>query len=134
MNEIIAINYFKYQNPSFLVKDSISAEQNKNEKTVNNVNNGLIDLRNDFKRKEITENENPKKVVDIVEKIIDFNKQQKGKRIKILTPKQVLQRLPIALAQVKAGNTSNNLINETRQIICSLYKKKKKLLKKYRTI
>ena len=134
MNEIIAINYFKYQNPSFLVKDSISAEQNKNEKTVNNVNNGLIDLRNDFKRKEITENENPKKVVDIVEKIIDFNKQQKGKRIKILTPKQVLQRLPIALAQVKAGNTSNNLINETRQIICSLYQKKKKLLKKYRTI
>ena len=75
-----------------------------------------------------------KKVVDIIEKIIDFNKQQKGKRIKILTPKQVLQRLPIALAQVKAGNTSNNLINETRQIICSLYQKKKKLLKKYRTI
>ena len=41
-----------------------------------------------------------KKVVDIIEKIIDFNKQQKGKRIKILAPKQVLQRLPIALAQV----------------------------------
>ena len=82
------------------MNNSISDEQNKNEKTVNNVNNGLIDLRNDFKRKEITENENPKKVVDIVEKIIDFNKQQKGKRIKILAPKQVLQRLPIALAQV----------------------------------
>ena len=114
MNNKIFLSYFKYQNPSFSVKDSISAKQNKNEKTVNNVNNGLIDLRNDIKRKKITENENPKKVVDIVEKIIDFSKQQKGKRIKKLTPKQVLQRLPIALAQAKAGNTSNNLTNEIR--------------------
>ena len=41
--------------------------------------------------------------------------------IKILTPKQVLQRLPIALAQVKAGNISENLLNKIRQIIYSLY-------------
>ena len=41
---------------------------------------------------------------------------------KILTPKQMLQRLPIALAQVKAGNTSENLLNEIRQIIYSLYR------------
>ena len=46
------------------------------------------------------------------------------KRIKILTPKQMLQRLPIALAQVKAGNISENLRNEIRQIIYSLYRKK----------
>ena len=36
--------------------------------------------------------------------------------LKILTPKQMLQRLPIALAQVKAGNTSENLLNEIRQM------------------
>ena len=42
-------------------------------------------------------------------------------QIKILTPKQVLQRLPIALAQVKAGNTSEDLLNEISQIIYSLY-------------
>ena len=36
--------------------------------------------------------------------------------LKILTPKQILQKLPIALAQVKAGNTSENLLNEIRQI------------------
>ena len=41
--------------------------------------------------------------------------------LKILTPKQVLQRLPIALAQVKAVNTFENLLNEICQIICSLY-------------
>ena len=41
--------------------------------------------------------------------------------LKILTPKQMLQRLPISLAQLKAGNISENLLNEIRQIICSLY-------------
>ena len=99
---------FKYQNPSFLAKDLIRATQAKNEQLVNNVNDGLIDIRNAIIRKEIPENENPKKVVNIAKKILDFNKQQKGKGIKILTPKQMLQRLPIALAQVKPGNTSEN--------------------------
>ena len=81
----------------------------------------MINLRNFIKSKEIPENENPKKIVNIAEKIFDFNKQQKGKEIKILTSKQMLQRLPIALAQVKAGNTSENLLSEIRQIIYSLY-------------
>ena len=44
-----------------------------------------------------------------------------GKGPKILTSKQMLQRLPIAFAQVKAGNTSENLHNETKQIIYYLY-------------
>ena len=47
-----------------------------------------------------------------------------GKGLKILTPKQMLHRLLIALAQVKAGNISQNLINEIRQIIYSLYQSK----------
>ena len=67
--------------------------------------------------KEIRENENLKKVVNIVEKVLDFNKQQKNKGLKIFTPKKILQRLPIALAQVKASNTSKNLLNEIRQTI-----------------
>ena len=43
------------------------------------------------------------------------------KGLKILTPKQMLQRLTIALAQVKAGNNSESLLNEIRQIVYSLY-------------
>ena len=89
-----------------------------------------------------------KKVVNIVEKILNFNKQHKGKghagmfscpsnlarvanfsdhkffdckHIKILTPRQMLERLPIALLQIKAGNTSENLLNEIRHIIYYLY-------------
>ena len=42
----------------------------------------------------------------------------------MLTPKQMLQRLPIALAQVKAGNDSESLLNEIRQIVYSLYQSK----------
>ena len=49
------------------------------------------------------------KIADIVKNVLDFNKRQKVKAIKILTPKQMFQRLSIALAQVKAGNTSENL-------------------------
>ena len=48
----------------------------------------------------------------------------KGTGFKILTPKQMLQRLPIALAQVKAGNNSESLLNEIRQIVYSLYQSK----------
>ena len=52
------------------------------------------------------------------------NKATKGTGLKILTPKQMLQRLPIALAQVKAGNNSESLLNEIRQIVYSLYQSK----------
>ena len=45
-------------------------------------------------------------------------------KLKILTPKQILQRLPTALAQVKAGNNSENLLNEIHQIIYSFYQSK----------
>ena len=55
-----------------------------------------------------------------------------GTGLKILTPKQMLQRLPIALAQIKAGNNSENLLNEIRQIVYSLYQIKQ-FTKKYTT-
>ena len=48
----------------------------------------------------------------------------KGTGLKILSPKQILQRLPIALAQIKAGNNSENLLNEIRQIVYSSYQSK----------
>ena len=51
-------------------------------------------------------------------------KTKYGEGLKILTPKQMLQRLPIAVAQIKAGNTSQNLVNKIRQIIYSLYRTK----------
>ena len=66
----------------------------------------MIGIRHAIIRKQIPENENPNKIVDIVVTTLDFNKQPKDKEIKILTSKQMLQRLPVELAQLKAGNTS----------------------------
>ena len=106
--------------PSFLLKDLYDCNQNKNDIIVKYLYESLIDLRNSINSKKILENENKKKV-NIDEKILDFNKQQKGKGIKILTPKQMLQRLLIALAQVKLDNTSEKVLNEIRQIIYSFY-------------
>ena len=61
-------------------------------------------------------------------------KTKYGEGLKILTPKQMIQRLKIALAQVKAGNTSENLPNEIRQIIYSLYQAKEMTKKVYHNI
>ena len=65
------------------------------------------------------------KILEIVEEILNFNKQnQEGKGLKLLTPNQMLSRLPITLAQLKAGNNSEKLKNEIRQLLYSLYRSK----------
>ena len=66
---------------------------------------------------------------DFIEMLSDANydarkNETQGKGLKILTPKQMLQGLPIALAQVKAGNNSENLLNEIKEIVSSLYQSK----------
>ena len=87
----------------------------KNNKSVDLINSGLKDLKEEIKKMSEVEieNEDPELIVKIVEKILKLNKQnqQKGQGIKILTPNQMLNRLPIALAQLQAGKNSNKLKN-----------------------
>ena len=81
------------------------------------------------------------KILDAFESKI-FLKKSKGSgvlnpdhsKLKVLTPKQMLQRLPIALAQVKAGNNSESLLNKIRQIVYSLYQSKQITKKVYNNI
>ena len=61
-------------------------------------------------------------------------KTKYGECLKILNPKQMLQRLPMALAQVKVGNTSENLLNEIRQTTYSLYRANEIIKKVYKNI
>ena len=77
-------------------------------------------------------NEKPHKIVNIVEKILKFNKlkQQEGKGLKILTPNQILSRLPISLAQLNA----EKLKNEIRQLLYSLYRSKKLTKQIYKSL
>ena len=67
-------------------------------------------------------NEKPDKILNIVDKIIEFDKKtQSAIGLKILIPSQMLSRLPITLAELKAGNNSKKLKNEIRQLLYSLY-------------
>ena len=67
--------YVKHQNPSFLAKDLIRAKQAKNGQLLNNINDGLIDLRKTIIKKEITENENPNNAVEVLENVLNSNKK-----------------------------------------------------------
>ena len=62
------------------------------------------------------------------------HKGKYGSGLKILTPEERLQRLPIAIAQVRGGNKSENLLNQIRQIIYYLYRVKKITKKVYNNI
>ena len=114
-----------------------SEAMNKQKDFLKKLNEVKMDEKND-EQKEVIENLNKfynsrEEVInffrDYIEMLSDANydakqNETKGKGLKILTPKQMLQRLPIALAQVKAVNNSESLLNEIRQILYSLYQSK----------
>ena len=85
--------------------------------------------------KEKTEIEKPYNIVKVVKKILDINKHsQEGEGIKISTPNQMLNRLTIVLAQLNAGNNSNRLKNEIRQLLYPLYRSKNMTEQIYKTL
>ena len=122
-----------------------SEEKNKRNEFLNKLNKIKIGKK-DAEQKEVINNHNKfynsrEEVINFLENILKCHakyhakydaRQNKTERmgLKILSPKQMLQRLPIALAQVKAGNNSESLLNEIRQIVYSLYQSKQ-ITKKY---
>ena len=108
INKELFKNHFSFQTPSALLKELYKTNnKEKNNKVVNVINNGLKDLKEKIKKMSVDEKkiEKPNKIVKIVKKILNLNKQnQKGKGLKILTQNQMLSRLSISLAQLKAGN------------------------------
>ena len=114
-----------------------NSERNKIQ--VGLINSGLRDLKKEIKdmSEEEKEIENPNEIVNLVESILEFNRQQQGKGLKMLKPNQLLSRLPISLAQLKAANNSEKLKNEIRQMLYSLYRSKvlqKMLIKVWLTL
>ena len=102
------------------------------------ISNGIKRLEKEIKEevsKEERKTEKPDKVVEIVKEILKFNKQvQQGKGLKILTPQQILSRLPISLAQLNAKNNSKKLKNEIRQLLYSFYRSKNMTKELYNNI
>ena len=130
INDEVFKKYFKVQMPSDMLvflKNKKNGTEMKNQ-LVNLFNSGLKDLKEEIKKMSKAEIDIKKldKIVNIVEKILKFNEQNQQERqdIKILTPNQMLNRLPVALAQLQAGNNSNKLKNEIRQLLYSLYRSK----------
>ena len=144
-NESKSINYdlfkkhFNFAVPSALVKQLYETKnRKKNNGLVNVIKSGLSDLKDEIKKmsEDEKEIEKPDKILKIVEEILDFNNKQNqiGKGLKMLTPSQMLSRLPISLAQLKAGNNSEKLKNEIRQILYSLYRSKKLTKEIYKSL
>ena len=81
-----------------MLKSLYKANTSQNNELVSLINSGLKDLKEEIKKmsKEEIENEKPDEIVNIVEMILNFNKQNqlKGQGRKILTPNQMLNRLP----------------------------------------
>ena len=121
-------NYFNFEVPGPLAKRLYQTKnKNKNNKLVKGIKNRWSDLKDEVEKisEDEKEIEQPDKILKIVEEILEFNRQQQGHGLEILTPDQMLSRLPITLAQLKAGNNSEKLKNEIRQLLYSLYRSKK---------
>ena len=106
--------HFKIEKPIFMYKVlyETNNDKEKNSKLVHIFNCGLEDLEKEIKElsEEEIETEKPYNIIKVVKKILEINKiNQQGKGLKILTPNQMLSRLPITLAQLKAGNNSEKL-------------------------
>ena len=122
-------DYFNFAVPSALAKKLYeTTNKNKNNELVKLIKSRWSDLKDEIEKmsEDEKEIEQPDKIFKIVEKILDFNKRirkQQGLGLKMLTPNQMLSRLPISLAQLKAGKDTEKL-NEIRQLLYSLYRSK----------
>ena len=118
----------------FEIKDA-----NKSSKLVEKIKNKWSNLKNKIEEmsKEEIKNEKPNEISGIINEILNLNGQvqkQRGLGLKILTPDQMLSRLPIILAQLNAGNNSEKLKNEIRQLLYSLYRSKKLTKQIYKSL
>ena len=119
-------NYFQFRSLSDMQKELYETKNiEENKKLVQPIKSRLFDLEKEIKKmsKDEIEIEKAYEILDTLAKILDSNDQnQEGQGLKILTPQQMLSRLPISLAQLKAGNNSEKLKNEIRQLLYLLYR------------
>ena len=119
-------HYFDYSSPSNMLSRLSDAKDDVNKNQVYLIKKSLAKIKDivrkvpENKRLTIEENE---KILDIVERILELNNEnQLGLGLKILTPNQIVKRLPISLAQLKAGYNSEKLKNEIGELLYSLYR------------
>ena len=108
-----------------MYKELCEVDTENNKMKVNFIKNDMTDLKKDIENMsedDVDKIEEMSKIADIVELILYFNNEdQEGNGLRILTPSQMFSRLPISLALLKAGNNSEKLKNEIRELLYSLY-------------
>ena len=130
--------YFKYSSPSDMYKGLNKADTESNKVKVDFIKDDMINFKKDIEnasKDDVDKIEKMNKIANIPERILYFNNEnQEGSGLKILTTNQMLSRLPITLAQLKAGNNSEKLKNEIRQLLSSLYRSKKLTKQLYKSL
>ena len=119
--------FFDFETPTQLTKKLFEIkDKKKNNDLVEEIKNRWNKLKDGIEKMSDHDEKKNKsdKILEIVNKLLSFNKQQQGKGLKILTRNQMFSRLPIILAQLKAGNNSEKLKNEIKQLLYSLYRSK----------
>ena len=105
--------YFDYSNPEIMFKKLRDASDEKNKNMVESIKKKLTKMKNIVKnvpKDEVSRVAEDEKVIDIIENILELNiEKQSEKGLKIITSNQILSRLPITLAQLKAGNNSEKI-------------------------
>ena len=138
INNKLFKEYFNYSNPDTMIKRLKDVGDEKNKNMVESINKKLNKMKKIIKnvpKDKVSRVEENEKIIDIVERILELNSEkQLGLGLKILTPNQMLSRLPITLAQLKAGNNSEKLKNEIRQLLYSLYRSKKLTKQLYKSL
>ena len=116
----------------------VTKNRKKSNGLVNVIKSGLSDLKDENKNMSEDQKEFEKhdKTLKSVEEILDFNNKQNqiGEGLKTLPPNQMLTRSPISLAQLKAGNNSEKLKNDIRQLLYSLYRSQKLTKQIYKSL
>ena len=122
INNELFKKYFKYQSPSNIYKELNDTKNTEiNQIKVYFIKQTLSKLQtiiDNVPGDNVFKTEENKKIIDIVEFILNFNEEnQERYGLKVLTPNQMLSRLEITLAQLNAGNNSEKLQNEIRQLL-----------------
>ena len=122
--------YFGYSSPSAMYKtlnETAGLEESKAQvNTIENILTSLVKKIESRPTNDVIKIKNRNNMLEIVEIILYFNQpNQSGQGLKILTLNRKLSRLPISLAQLKAGNNSEKLKNKIRQLLYSLYRSEK---------
>ena len=150
---IPSVVFIKFKGPENIFKgihngdmplEDVEEEQNKLKRDLGRIKQGGPRDKSEEQKKTTNNIESLYKSREEIVKIFNnyarnmsrntYDSKQEGTGLKILTPKQMLQILPIALAQIQAGNNSQSLLNEIRQNIYSLYQAKEITKKVYNNI